>query len=62
MSQPKGKVPLHIKFKEFQHPKVNDSIIQSSWKWKTLVNRVLQFSTFPSQDNIYNSCRSALWS
>ncbi len=21
MTQPKGKVPLHIKFKEFQHPK-----------------------------------------
>jgi len=28
MSQPKGKVPSHIKVKEFQHPKMDDSIIQ----------------------------------
>ncbi len=27
MSRPKGKVPLHIKFKEFYHPQANDSII-----------------------------------
>jgi hypothetical protein len=28
MSQPKGKVPNHIKPKEFQHPKEKDRLIQ----------------------------------
>lgn len=28
MSQPKGKIPVHIKSKKFQHPGTNDSIIQ----------------------------------